>query len=195
MMKLSFLSLLLLLAGSGAFSQEKTLPMDESGKYTFLEVAELPLVSRTVMAANARRFFKSNSKSLKLGGTEKDSIFYGTGKMIIQKTAVGIGHPSGDATYTVNVALRDGKYRLILSDFILTPYERDRYSNYVPGTMRTPLETEAGKLNKAEWEANMAAVALGARKLADKLKLAMGNTQSEARQEAKKPAVISTKNW
>jgi hypothetical protein len=193
-MKLSVL-LILLLCCAGAFAQDKVLPMDESGKYTFLEVVELPLVSKSVMPANVKRFFKTNSKSLKLSNNEKDTVFYGKGRMIIQKAVVGIGHPSGEVNYSVNIALREGKYRLILTDFVLTPYERDRYSNYVPGTGSSPLENRPGKLNLAEWESNLSSVALGARKMADKLKLAMGNTQLEPKQESKKPAVISTKSW
>ena len=193
-MKLSFIVALLLL-GFSAFAQEKTLPVDEAGIYTFLEVKELKLVSKETMAANVKRFFKENSKSLKLQKSEKDTVFSGKGKMIIQKAVVGIGHPSGDATYRISIALRNGKYRLILTDFMLTPYERDRYSNFVPGTVSTPLERSPDKLNRAEWDANMAAIMLGCRKVAGKLGAIIGSAVTEAKPEPKKTATVSTEKW
>jgi hypothetical protein len=171
------------------------LPMDESGKYTFLEVAELKAVTKTVMAANAKRFFKVNSKSLKLTAEEKDTVFLGKGKMIVQKGVAGIGHPSAEVNYNISIALREGKYRLIITDFVVTPYERDRYGNFVPVTVSAALERAPGKLGRAEWEANMAFVFTESAKIADKLKVMMSNTLAEPKIEKKKPATVSTTKW
>ncbi|MGY4385994.1 hypothetical protein ACVWYN_003044 [Pedobacter sp. UYP24] len=188
-----FVSLLMLSLHS--YSQEKILPVDEEGKYAFVQVKELKLVNKAVMAANVKRFFKENSKSLQLKNSENDTLFSGKGKMIIQKELVGIGHPSGDATYSVSVSLREGKYRLILTNFSLTPYVRDRFSNFVPGTVSTPLEQTPSKINRSEWESNMAAVMLGCKKVADKLELIIGNTVAEPKKDVKKPEVVSTTKW
>lgn len=187
--------LILMMLSFGSFAQDKILPTDESGKYTFLEVAELKAVPKSVMAANARRFFKTNSKSLKLSAEEKDTLFLGKGKMIVQKGVAGIGHPSAEVNYAISIALREGKYRLIMTDFVVTPYERDRYGNFVPVTVSTALEKSPGKLGRTEWEANMAFVFTESRKIADRLKIMMSNTLAEPKTEQKKPATVSTTKW
>jgi hypothetical protein len=189
------LILILMMLGFGAFAQDKILPMDESGKYTFLEVAELKAVSKSMMAANARRFFKINPKSLKLTAGEKDTVFLGKGKMIVQKGVAGIGHPSAEVNYAISLALREGKYRLIMTDFVVTPYERDRYGNFVPVTVSTALEKSPGKLGRAEWEADMAFIFTESGKIADKLRTTMSNTLAEPKTEQKKPATVSTTKW
>jgi|SRR5215217_741414 len=189
------LTLVLLLLGTTSFSQELILPVDESGKYIFLEITELKLVPKSIMAANAKRFFKANPKSMKLSSNEKDSIFLANGKMIVQKGVGAIGHPSAEVSYSLSLGLREGRYRLILTDFIMTPYERDRYGNFVPVTVSTPMERPPGKLGRADWDKNMAFVFNESRKIADKLKAMMVNTQAEPKQEAKKPAAVSTKEW
>ena len=189
------LILILMMLSFGSSAQDKILPMDESGKYTFLEVAELKAVTKTIMAANVRRFFKANHKSLKLNAGEKDTVFLGKGKMIVQKGLGGIGHPSAEVNYNISVALREGKYRLIMTDFMVTPYQRDRYGNFVPVTVSTALEKSPGKLGRAEWEANMAFVFTESRKIADRLKAMMSNTLAEPKTEQKKPATVSTTKW
>jgi len=189
------LTLFLALFGLTSFSQEKVLPMDESGKYTFLEVTELKLVSRSMMAANAKRFFKANSKSVKLSSNEQDTAFFGKGKIIVFKGSAGIGHPSAEVNYGISISLREGKYRLILTDFVVTPYERDRYGNFVPVSVSVPLERSPDKLGRAEWDRNMAFIFTESRKIADKLKATMVNTLAEPKQETKKPASVSTKEW
>ncbi|MHA4896597.1 hypothetical protein ACXZ1K_17750 [Pedobacter sp. PWIIR3] len=178
-----------------SYCQEKTLPIDEDGKYAFVEIKELKLVTQAIMAANVKRFFKENSKSLQLKNSESDTVFSGKGKMFIQKEVVGIGHPSGDATYQISISLRAGKYRLVITDIVLTPYVRDRFSNFVPGTVSTPLEQTPSKLNRSEWESNMAAVMLGCKKVADKLGAMIGNAPTEPKKATTKPSAVSTKNW
>ncbi len=169
--------------------------MNEYGKYTFLEITEVKSVHKDIMAANAKRFFKTNSKSVKLKSVEKDTAFFGTGKLILQKGIGSIGHPSGEVAYTIAVELRSDKYRLILSDFVITPYERDRYGNFVPTSVSTALEKSPGKLNRSEWDNNMNAIVNESNKIAAKLKVMMSNTQAEPKQEVKQPATVSTTKW
>lgn len=181
---------------SGVFSQAKVLPVDEQGKYTFLEVNTVKSVSKELMAANARRFFKANAKWIKLKSNTQDTAFNGKGKMIIQKGLAGIGHPSAEVSYTLSISLREGKYRLILTDYVITPYERDRYGNFGPVTVSAPLEKVPGKLNRGEWDNNMAFVIDESKKIAEKLKVNMNNTLKDMQPEIKQqPAAVSTTKW
>lgn len=169
--------------------------MDEHNKYTFLEITEVNSVQKDIMAANAKRFFKTNSKAIKLESVEKDTAFFGSGKLILQKGLGSIGHPSGEVNYAIAVELRNGKYRLILNNFVVTPYQRDRYGNFVPTSVSTALEKSPGKLNRSEWENNMNAIVNESNKIAAKLKVIMSNTQAEPKQEVKQPSTVSTTKW
>jgi len=176
-------------------AQTASLPVDERGVHTFLEISELNAAKKETMPANIRHFFKSNAKALKLRSSKGDTAFSGTGKMILTKSTAGIGHPTAEVNYNILVELRENKYRLILTDYIVTPYERDRYANFVPSTTKYRLEDKPGKLNRGEWEANMKYVITESGKLSEKLKTAMNTTQAIGKPESEKPAAVSTTKW
>ena len=177
-----------------AFAQTQVLPVDERGVHTFLEVSELSISPKEI-STKVKQFFKSNAKVLKLRSSKGDTAFLGTGKLVLAKSAAGIGHPSAEVNFNVSLELKKGKYRLIFTDYILTPYERDRYANFVPTTTKYRLEDKPGKLNRAEWENNMKMIMAESAKLSGKLKSAMNSTSTELGPEAKKPAAVSTTNW
>ena len=176
-------------------AQTASLPVDERGVHTFLEISELSTVEKETMPANVKRFFRTNSKALKLRSSKGDTVFAGTGKMILTKSTAGIGHPTAEVNYNISVALREKKYRLILTDYIVTPYERDRYANFVPSTIKYRLEDKPGKLGRAEWEGNMKDIIAQSSKLSDKLKTAMNTTQAISKPETEKPTAVSTTKW
>ncbi len=176
-------------------AQTASLPVDERGVHTFLEISELGAAKKETMPANVKRFFKSNAKALKLRSSKGDTAFTGTGKMILTKSTAGIGHPTAEVNYNILVELRENKYRLILTDYIVTPYERDRYANFVPSTIKYRLEDKPGKLNRGEWEGNMKYIITESGKLSDKLKTAMNTNQAISKPEAEKPAAVSTTKW
>lgn len=176
-------------------AQTASLPVDERGVHTFLEISSLSAAEKQTMPANVKRFFKSNAKALKLRSSKGDTAFTGTGKMILTKSTAGIGHPTAEVNYNILVELRENKYRLILTDYIVTPYERDRYANFVPSTIKYRLEDKPGKLNQGEWEGNMKYIITESSKLSEKLKTAMNTAGAIAKPEAEKPAAVSTTKW
>ncbi|RYF93504.1 MAG: hypothetical protein EOO00_06200 [Chitinophagaceae bacterium] len=178
-----------------AGAQGLTLPVDERGVHTFLEVSKLGLTDREKVSENVKRFFKTNAKSLKLRSSKGDTAFTGTGKMILSKSTAGIGHPVAEVNYNIAIDLKDEKYRVILTDYIVTLYERDRYANFVPTTAKYRLEDKPGKLNRSEWEGNMKLISAESAKLSEKLKVIMSSVHGGDKPDSKEPAAISTKKW
>ncbi len=115
--------------------------------------------------------------------------------MIVQKGVAGIGHPSAEVNYAISIALREGKYRLIMTNFVVTPYERDRYGNFVPVTVSTALEKSPGNLAVQNGKQIWHLFSLNPEKIADRLKIMMSNTLAEPKTEQKKPATVSTTKW
>jgi hypothetical protein len=177
-----------------ASAQTSALPVDERGVHTFLEITKSS-TPKEQLPANVKAFFKSNSKQVKLRSSKGDTAFFGTGKLVLFKSTGGIGHPTAEVNFNVSVELKNDKYRLILTDYIITPYERDRYANFVPTTIKYRLEDKPGKLNKGEWENNMKSVVTESSRLSAKLKSAMNANSANIVADEKKPAAVSTTKW
>lgn len=177
-----------------ASAQIHVLPVDERGVHTFLEISEINTAPKEI-PANIKRVFKASSKVLKLRSSKGDTAFYGTGKMVLTKSTAGIGHPSAEVTFNVSLELKENKYRLIFTDYILTPYERDRYANFVPTTTKYRLEDRPGKLNRSEWESNMKMIVAESAKLSGKLKSDLNGAATDVGTDVKKPVAVSTTSW
>ncbi len=178
-----------------AFSQSAPLPVDERGVHTFLQISEVSNPTMESMSARVINFFKNNSKVIKLRSSKGDSVFLGTGKMLLVKGAGGIGHPTAEVGYNISIQLKDDRYRLILTDFVVVPYERDRYANFVPATVKYRLEDKPGKLNRGEWEKNMKDIVRESVNLSEKLKIIMSTSPAELKVDDHKPGKISTIKW
>lgn len=170
---LSGLSFLLLVCAI-CLGQDKPLSNDDRGKLIYYEVVIAKDVAKDSLAARAVAFLKRSARSLKLKSAETDSLIHASGKMIINKTALGLSRPSGEVLYNFYAETREGKYRFWLTDFNFIPYQRDRYGNFVPSTIiGTPLENKPGKLNAAEWAGYVKAATREANVLATRFKDAM----------------------
>ncbi|WEK20233.1 MAG: DUF4468 domain-containing protein [Candidatus Pedobacter colombiensis] len=156
------------------FAQDKPLSNDDRGKLIYYEVVTIKDVPKDSLSARAALFFKKSTKSLKVKSEEGDSVFQAAGKLIINKTALVLSHPSGEVFYNFHVEIRAGKYRFWLTDFNFISYQRDRYGNFVPSTtVGTPLETKPGKLNAAEWGGYLKATTREVNVVAERFKVAM----------------------
>src|SRR5215217_5188143 len=174
-MKFLTLGLLFFFTTTG-FAQEKPLSNDDRGKLIFYEVVESKDISKGSLDDRLAAFFKKTGKSLKLQSAEADSGTAASGKFVIHKTALVMSRPSGEVLYNFYVETKNGKYRFWLTDFRFIPYQRDRYSNFVPSTtVATPLERKPGKLNAAEWSGYVKATTREVNAFALRFKDAMSN--------------------
>jgi len=189
-----FLGLFCLLVSGFATAQEVSLAHDERGKLLHYEIVEVSETSKDKLQDRALAFFK-NSPHVKLKSKPSDTLMRAEGKMVINKTALVLNRPSGEIKYNFYVECRENKYRFWLTDFTFIPYQRDRYGNFVAATtVGTPLETEPGKLNAAEWKGYVNSTAKESAAFSIRFKDYMLN------KEEIKPAVppvekISTVKW
>lgn len=170
------------------------LPLDDRGKYIYYEVVIRKGITKEELIELAKAYFKSNSAP-KVNFLEKDSLYTGKGKFIINKTAFVLTRPSGEVRYQLYLDFKEGKYRFWLTDFSFIPYQRDRYGNFVPATsIGLPLEQKPGKLNAAEWTAYLKATTKEAEEFAAHLKQGMLADTPIIKPAAKAIPVQSTKN-
>lgn len=190
-----FLFLLFFTISSAAFAQaaksNEEMPRDERGKYIHYEVIEKNLAADS-LKERALGFLAL--KKLKLTEANNEEI-HAAGKFIVSKTALMLGHPSGELLYSFTFEVKAGKYRFWLTDFLFIPYKRDRYGNFVASTPKgTPLENSPGKLNAGEWASYIDAADKQSTALAAEFKDYLAAVQ-KIKTPGTKKKVISTKSW
>lgn len=139
-----------------AFGQEFTFPIDETGKYIFSEVVEIPGMSKEQEFENGVAFMKKikvlNSKKKHLIKDSENFTIENKGSFLvynINSVKTGI---DGAVEYDIQLEFKDGRYRYTITNFLFNEYKRNRYAKYVPTSKFAPLEMEASSLNKRSWE-------------------------------------------
>ncbi|AZI23837.1 DUF4468 domain-containing protein [Pedobacter sp. G11] len=175
-------------------AQEKQFPKDETGKFIYYKVVDSLVLSKTILLERAKNFVVStNKKTMKLESSTDTSIL-AKGKMIIDKTILVAGHPSGEVSYDFVFEARAGKYRYWLTNFIFIPYQRDRYGNFVPKTtIGSPLEKSADKLNAGSWKDIQTSTYAEVAKFGDSFKKFLATDKKNS--EPVKKETVSTKKW
>ncbi|WP_165825415.1 DUF4468 domain-containing protein [Pedobacter yonginense] len=189
---LTFIMLLTTFARLSA--QQKQLPLDDRGKYIYYEVVEVKAINKDSLLKRAADFIHQDyKKSMNLESSTDTSIL-AKGTLVIDKTLLVAGHPSGEVKYNFTVEFRSEKYRFWLTDFEYIPYQRDRYGNFVASTnIGTPLEKTPSKLNAGQWKDILGGVSVKATKFGEDFKKFLASSRIETAK--KKAETISTKKW
>lgn len=175
-------------------AQQKQFTKDESGKFIYYKVVDSQLVNKDTLLQRARNFVNAvNKKSMK-EEVSTDSSILAKGKLVIDKTILVAGHPSGEVSYNFVFEARNGKYRFWLTDLAYIPYQRDRYGNFVATTtFGTPLERTPDKLSAGAWKDILNSAYSKVEKFGDEFKKYLATSRVE--KSRKKPETISTKKW
>lgn len=189
-------AIFLLIFGLGiskvASAQKSLLSIDENNKYIYYQVADMPGIKADSLHNNVVLFIKefySKERSLQLtntGAIVKDKFLTYTSL---------VKHENGEMAYTLNIECKDGKYRFWVTDFVFTPYEKNRYGTFTPvNGVALPLEKAQDKLMKKDVEGYFDQTGAFCKQLGDKLKKYM--TEGKAQPKVDKPVKkIVTDKW
>ena len=176
------------------FAQQKQFATDDNGKFIYYKVVDSQKVSKAMIIQRAKNFVAAQKKAIKTV-TATDSSISAKGTLIIDKTVLVVGHPSGEVTYHLTIEARNEKYRFWLTDFEFIPYQRDRYGNFVAvTTIGTPLEKKVDKLTTGQWKDIQATAYAKVEKFGESLKAYLAKDDSVKKQN-KPVETISTKTW
>ena len=176
------------------FAQQKQFATADDGKFIYYKVVDSQKISKDVLLKRAQDFVATQKKTIQTE-SQTDSSIVAKGKLIIDKTVLVVGHPSGEIMYNLTFEARDNKYRFWLTDFKFIPYQRDRYGNFVAVTnIGSPLEKKVDKLTAGEWKDIQAAAYLKVEKLGESLKKFLA-TDATVKKTSKPAETISTKKW
>lgn len=189
-MKSPFVLFALFLLSAKGFSQETVLPVDGSGKYTFYEVVELKNSDRATLLNNAELFLEYyvNKKYKKhiVKDTLAGSISAKSSFPVYKRGSLG-KNVDGVIAYSIQIEVKDQKYRYVITDFVFREYERNRYGRFQPVSAKVKRLEQPGS---AQWEAHKRTVKERMDVLVGELKL---NMLKESKVQAEK--VIVKEEW
>lgn len=150
--------------------------MDDRGKYIYYKVASLDKYSTDTLYKRSLRFFERFAKDKEFKITAQDAkavSISGAGFFTISKPSMA-KHADGQIGYTLKMEIKGSKYRYWLTDFVYTPYFRDRYNNYVPDNgIEAPLEKPTKYITDIELHKYLDEAAQFSRQLGERLKKSM----------------------
>jgi len=197
-MKNILIAFVCLLTAKAALAQKDSLAFDERNKYIYYQTVEAAGLAKDTLYKRALYFMnKAYPKSkLKLASAdEPQGVLIAVGNFVITKRSLLSNSLGGETNYVLRVEVKNAKYRYWFTDFVFTPYKRDRFGNevLVSGT-DVAIENGKDKLDKKDLAVYMDKILQNSRQVGGVLKgymLKISNL-SKVEKEIKK---ISTKEW
>jgi len=175
-------------------AQQKQFSKDDNGKYIYYKVVDSLALSKDTLLQRAKSFVNVAYKKSMVQESITDSSILAKGTMVIDKTILVAGHPSGEVSYNFVFEARNDKYRFWITDMLYIPYQRDRYGNFVATTqIGTPLERSPGKLNAGAWKDILNSTYAKIEKFGEEFKKYLATNRVD--KAKKKVETISTKKW
>ncbi len=191
-MKNIIILLIALSAGTASYSQKALLSLNEKNQYTYFVIKPAP-ANPNAEALTA--YLKKTVTGVKFLEVTHGGSIAGRGIVLVYKQGLITGQEDGQLAYNVTVDFKDNKYKLILTDFMFTPYQRNRYGVFAPvNNIGTPLEKMEGKLSTKQLNAYLDKLGTYGTKFSQQV------TDYLANPAAVKPKTtelkqIDTKNW
>lgn len=175
-------------------AQQKQFSKDDNGNFIYYQVVDSLQLDKDTLLQRAKSFVNVAYKKSMRQENATDSSVLAKGTMVIDKTILVAGHPSGEVSYNFVFEARNGKYRFWLTDLLFIPYQRDRYGNFVATTkIGVPLERIPGKLSAGAWKDILNSAYNKIEKFSGDFKKYLATNKVEKAQ--KKAETISTKKW
>ena len=150
-MKTTIITLICILFAKINFAQQNLLSFDEHNKYIYYQVADAPGKPVDTLHNRGLNFLKAYYPKIKLKPVADGGNISAEGRFLCYGSTSVFKHEKGEVTFKVNMEFKDQKYRFWLTDFVFTPYQRDRYGNFVPEPgIDIPLENATTKFDKKD---------------------------------------------
>ncbi|MDB5137643.1 MAG: hypothetical protein JWP37_4246 [Mucilaginibacter sp.] len=166
--------------------------MNEHNKYIYYQVVDLPGISADSLYKNAVYFIKQVYPKTKPMQMSNNSIIIKD--KFLTYTYI-VKHEDGEIACTLSIECKEAKYRYWLTDFVFTPYEKNRYGLFVPiNGIDIPLETAISKVTKKELDGYLDQTGSFCKQLSEKLKKYMAEGRAIKKQD-QPPAKVVTDKW
>lgn len=197
-MKNILMAFVCMLFARTAFAQKDSLAFDENDKYIYYQTVSQPGLSTDSLYNRGLYFIKTAYPKSKLSMVTADKtqgVIMGKGSFLVSKKAFITTHEDGAISFSMRIEVKDAKYRYWFTDFVYTPYQRNRYNVYepVPG-VAIPMEQAKDKIDKDDFAVYLNKILLNSKQIGGVLKTYMLKASALPKEE-KKIKKISTKEW
>jgi hypothetical protein len=193
-MKKLLFSLLCLLCVQIASAQKDSLQVDEGNNYVYYQVTDKPGLSADTLYIRAWNFATAFNTANKPAKGKDARTLNTSGKFIVYSGTSLVRKESGEISYTINIQTKDQRYRYRISNFVFTPYQRDRFGNMIPiPGIEVPLEKLAAKYSIKDTDSYLDQTGGFCLTTANKLKQAMD--KQPVFKKAAPVKKVSTENW
>jgi hypothetical protein len=197
MKKIIVVLLIVVLKATSVLAQADSLVRNEDNKFIYYQVVSQPSSPVDTLYKRALSFFKNAYPKDRLKGGKQDkdnATLYASGGVLVSKKSLVAMHEDASVGFNLVIEIKDGKYRYWFTDFVITPYERDRYANYVPvAGKNAALENGPGELSPEDYNGYMKKILANCREIGAILKSYLKNEPAQIK-EIKKRAVVP-KEW
>lgn len=196
MKKIVLAALCIVFKVAAAFAQADSLVIDENNKYIYYQVVTQSASSADSLQARAITFTKKAfvATKLKFKESEKGTIRATGGVLVSKKSSVAM-HEDARIDYAMVIEVKDNKYRYWFTDFVIVPYVRDRFANFVPVSGKdVALENGMSILSKKDLDGYTAKLLANIKDIGNRLKTYMKTPVAPVKKEVKKTTIPAT-NW
>lgn len=192
MMKRHILLFISLIWASVSVAQTtEHLVINELNKYTYLQVQT---VKQSIDLPELAQYLKKNATGVKSAVPGNTGIT-GTGQILIYKKGLLTSQEQAAITYDLSIDVKDNKYRLLLTNMVYTPYQRNRYGVFAPADgAGTNLEKMKSKLAVKQFNDLLNTVSAYGAKLE---RIVNGQVHNILLHKAKADTLkrVNTRNW
>ena len=183
------------MVADAANGQKALLALDENNKYIYYQVVDQPNATKDSLYRNILSFIHANYKKNKATHTA-DSTISIKDKILTYSVLAFAKHESGEIKYMLSIECRDNKYRFWFSDFVFTPYYKDRYGNFVPQPgIVIPLEKAISRVDKKELDGYLDQTGAYCKQTADSLKAFMSQNHQSSKAGPPPVRKVVTDKW
>ena len=197
-MKNILIAFVCLLFARTAAAQKDSLAFDEHDKYIYYQTVSQPGLSADTMYNRGLYFIKTaypKSKLTMVAADKAQGVITGKGSFLVSKKAFITTHEDGAISFALRIEVKDSKYRYWFTDFVYTPYQRNRYNVYEPTPGVTiPMEQAKGKIDNDDFAVYLNKILLNSKQIGGVLKAYMLKTSALPKEDIKIKK-ISTKEW
>ena len=179
-----------------ASAQADTLVIDENNKYIYYQVVAQAASTADTLHARALTFAKKAfvASKLKFKDSDKGTIRATGGVLVSKKSSLAM-HEDARIDYTMTIEVKENRYRYWFTDFVIVPYQRDRYGNFVPLSGKNlALEKGLSDLSKKDFDGYTARLLANVKDIGNRLTVYMKAPVAPVKKEVKKASIPAT-NW
>jgi hypothetical protein len=197
MKKIILAALIILFKAGAVLAQADSLVLNEDNKLIYYQVVAQPGMSADTLYNRASTFFKKAypKERLKLATADQAvGTLTAKGGVLVSKKSMIAMHEDASIGFNFVIEIKADKYRYWFTDFVITPYARDRYANYVPVSGKNyPLEEGRSKLSGEDYKGYLKKVLANCREIGAVMKSYMVNQRTKAPDSSKRAVV--PKEW